>query len=82
MYEQFFYSSQIYIYSAPEQENQIQTPGTIFLPIFKLQRRGLSGNFCRARKLLPLCRFATVTGVHQGAHICLAKYWINGKVLS
>ena len=28
------------------------------------------------------CRFATVTEVHQGAHICLAKCWINGKVLS
>ena len=28
------------------------------------------------------CRFATITGVHQGAHICLAKYWMNGKVRS
>ena len=28
------------------------------------------------------CRFATLTGVHQGAHICLAKLWIKGKVRS
>ena len=26
------------------------------------------------------CRFATLTGVHQGAHICLAKLWFIGKV--
>ena len=28
------------------------------------------------------CRFATLTGVHQGAHICLAKLWFTGKVRS
>ena len=28
------------------------------------------------------CRFATLTGVHRGAHICLAKLWFKGKVRS
>ena len=28
------------------------------------------------------CRFATLTGVHQGAHICHANYWINGQFRS
>ena len=28
------------------------------------------------------CRFATITGVHQGAHICLAKLCFKGKVRS
>ena len=28
------------------------------------------------------CRFASLTGVHQGAHISLAKYWIDEKVRS
>ena len=26
------------------------------------------------------CRFATLTGVHQGARISLAKLWFKGKV--
>ena len=50
----FIFPQKPKIYSAPAQENQIQTPGTIlFSTIFKLQRRGPSGS--RARKLLRLC---------------------------
>ena len=55
-------------------KRQIQAPGTPF-SIFgdDVGMEGGHGN---------CCRFATLTGVHQGAHICLAKYWMNGKVRS
>ena len=53
---------------------QIQAPGTTFSSFGdEVWMVGGHGN---------CCRFATLTGVHQGTHISLAKNWIKGKVRS
>ena len=54
-------------------EPQIRAPGTTF-SIFSGEVRLEGHGSC--------CRFATLTGVLQGAHICLAKQWVNGKLMS
>ena len=46
--------------------------------IFKVQRRVLPRR--RTRKVLSL--FGTLTGVHQGGHICPAEFWLDGNVRS
>ena len=53
---------------------QFQAPGTFFSNFgdeVGIERS--DGNFCR---------FATLSGVHQGAHICLATKWINEELRS
>ena len=55
-------------------KRQIQAPGATFSNFGdEVEMEGGHGN---------CCRFATLTGVRQGAHICLAKLWVNGKVRS
>ena len=52
----------------------IQAPGTTFSTFSdEVRLEGGHGN---------CCRFATLTGVHQMPHICLAKLWFKGKVRS
>ena len=54
---------------------QIQARRTTFFLIFS-DEVGLEGGHGSC------CRFATLTGVYQGAHICLARKWINAKFRS
>ena len=67
-----FYSSKKYTW-LQYKKWQIQVPGTAFSNFS--DEVGMEGHG-------NCCRFATLTGVHQGAHICLAKWWIKGKVRS
>ena len=65
-YEYEFYSSKKYTWLQHE-ELHIQAPGTTFSNFGdEVWMEGGHGN---------CCRFATLTGVHQGAHISLAKYF-------
>ena len=45
--------------------------------LFKLQRRGPP-----RRRHEKCCRCGTRTGAHHGAHICPAKFWLNGNIRS
>ena len=56
------------------EKRQIQAPGTTFSTFSDGVR--LEGGHGKC------CRFATLKGVYQGAHICLAKLWFKGKVRS
>ena len=73
-YEYEFCSSKKCTWLQYEKPQKIQAPGTTFSNFGdEVWMEGGHGN---------CCRFATLTGVHQGAHISLAKYWIKGKVRS
>ena len=50
---------------------KIQAPGTTFSTVSDEVRPEGEDEKC--------CRFGTLTGVHQGAHICHAKFWFDGK---
>ena len=72
IYEYMFYSKK-YTW-LQYKKRQIQTPGTTFSNFGnEVGMEGGHGN---------CCRFVALTGVHQGAHISLAKYCIKGKVRS
>ena len=70
-YEYEFYSSKNILGYSTRNENH--APGTTFSNFGVEVWMGGHGN---------CCRFATLTGVHQGARISLAKYWVSGKVRS
>ena len=53
-------------------KRQIQVPGTTFSTS--------NDGVCLGGGHGNCCRFATLTGVHQSAHICLSKLWFKAKV--
>ena len=65
-----FYSSKKYTF-LQYKKRQTHAPGTTFSTFSdEVRLEGGHGN---------CYRFAILTGVHQEAHICLAKLWVNGK---
>ena len=78
--DNWYHTSSCSLYSSKKctwlqyKKRQIQAPGTTFSTFSdEVRLEGGHGN---------CSRFATLTGVHQGAHICLAKLWFKGKVRS
>ena len=68
-----FYSSKEYTW-LQYKKSQNQVPRTAFSTFDnEVRLEGGHGN---------CCRLATLTGVHQGAPICLAKFWFEGKFRS
>ena len=64
---------QVLAYSSQYEKPKIQAPGTTSSNFSDEARPGGHGE---------CCRFATLTGVHQGAHICPANFWLGGNVRS
>ena len=73
-FKRCFYDSTIKYTWLQYKTPQIQAPGTTFS--FFGDEVGVQGGHGNC------CRFATLAGVHQGAHICLTKLWIHGKIRS
>ena len=73
-YEPLLLLQQQQLFLATVKKGQIQAPGTTFSTLSDEVRLERGHGNC--------CRFATLTELHQGAHIFLAKLWLKAKVRS